>query len=162
MQGEYIHTQEDLFQQSHGYIILEYMIAYEMSRGNDPLYAPKIQMHIIHGLLVMMTIAELLIYVAFFHHVYRHDNGKGMLAILRPEVIRKRNRTNAITFLGQFFAFICKFVIFIMLVIAVGRKDIGDSNLFIVVLLIRSVGFALLSMVEVMTSDALRSKMLKC
>ena len=102
--------------------------------------------------MLMMT-AEITIYVLFFHHVYRNDNGEGLRRLLEPSVIRRRNRTNAITFFAQFCSFVFEFSIGIVIISAV----MGGAP-FSAVYILKVISFTSMSIIEVVASNSLRQR----
>ena len=134
---------------------------YEQSRGNSSIMLPYLKLIIVNCvILAIMTMSEILIYVIFFYHMYKHDNSDSLRRILEPKMIRSRNRKNAITFFGQF----CSFVLELIGLLLIGLGNtIGthSNNLPLVAIAFRRVSFPIISMVEVITSDVLRSRILK-
>ena len=109
-------------------------------------------------ILIAMTLAEITTYIVYFHYIYRHDNSENLARLLEPAVIRKRNKMNAITFFGQFCSFVFDISINILLVIittAFGNYRASYAVLFI----LKTASFPAMSMVEVLTSNNLRSRM---
>ena len=49
----------------------------------------------------IMTVVKLISYALVFSHLLDHNNAIGKI-ILEPAVVKSRNRTNAISMLGQF------------------------------------------------------------
>ena len=103
------------------------------------------------------TVAEILCYIAFFHHVICHDNGP-IKANLRPEVTKQRNRTNAISFLGQFYGFATEatFLTAYLVIIATDDKNTEMKALAVV---FKFMEFGVLSLVEILASEQLRRMM---
>jgi len=105
-----------------------------------------------------MTLAEITTYCVYFHHIYLHDNSERIRRFLEPAVIRNRNKRNAITFFGQFCSFVFDIGINICLVIATAA--FGNQNgLWTVFFIMKTACFTAMSMVEVLTSNNLRSRM---
>jgi hypothetical protein len=140
-------------------ILIQWLEEYNESQGDDSsiLYLIVIT-PIILLILVAMTLAEIMIYCVYFYHIYRHDNSERLRRHLEPEVIRKRNKRNAITFFGQFCSFVFDIGINVCLVLATatfGKKP----ELWVVILSMKAACFTAMSMVEVLTSSNLRSRM---
>jgi hypothetical protein len=103
---------------------------------------------------MVFPLIELACYLVFFHHVFTHDNGN-IKKFLSKECIRQRNRTNAITFMGQFWGFGTEFaymVIFTTTIVLGGTNT--QLKAFSTVL--KFTEFGLLSMVDVLASKPLR------
>ena len=139
--------------------VLQILDEYEQSRGNLSIFSYYVKINISNGVVMaFMTISELMIYIIFFHHMYKHDNNDRLRRILEPRVIKGRNRKNAITFIGQFCSFVFEFTGLLLLILAftVGPKWAPD-----VAIDFRRLSFVIISMVEVLTSDVLRKKLFK-
>ena len=103
------------------------------------------------------TISEIICYILFFHHVYRNDNGD-VKKMLDPQVTKQRNRKNLTSFLGQFFAFMTEItflVVFLIILIA----DSSNTTTKSVAVVIKFMEFGGLSLVEIISSDELRTMM---
>ena len=85
--------------------------------------------------------------------MYRHDNNEGLRRLLGSNIIKLRNRRNAITFFGQFCSFAFEFSIGILIICAVK----GDAP-WGVVFVLKVVCFTSMSIVEVVTSTTLRAR----
>ena len=107
------------------------------------------------ALSMMFTLIELGCYVIIFHHLFTHNNGK-IKTILSKECIRHRNRTNAITFIGQFYGFCTEFIFLVIWFICL---ILGKSNIQIKALaaIVKVMEFGMLSMVEVLATESLRN-----
>ena len=112
--------------------------------------------------LMSMNVAEIIMYIIFFHHVYRNDNGEGLQRLLEPGIIKTRNRVNAISFLGQFYAFVSEIGLWIAIgILSLLGKTNFHHELGVVIPIWEALSFALLSVVEVLSSQALRSMVSK-
>ena len=134
---------------------------YEQSRGNHSIlsYWATTRMTI-NVILMLMVVAEIIIYIIFFHHMYKNDNSQGLRKLLDPGVIRSRNKRNAITFFGQFCSFIFKFSWTLVLVLT-SVIGIRSKGLVIARFFIKMVSFPAMSILDVLTSTTLRSKVFK-
>ena len=90
--------------------------------------------------------------------MYKHDNNDRLRRLLEPKVIKGRNRKNAITFIGQFCSFVIEFIGLLLLILAftIGPKWAPDLAIEF-----RRFSFAIISMVEVLTSDELKKRLIK-
>ena len=99
---------------------------------------------------------ELLCYVLFFYHVYRSD--KVVSKLLFDDERQRRRRKNVISFLGQFYVFCAKFITLLVFIFATiqGKTHVTMKALAMVT---KFTEFGMLSIVEVMTSPAMRNEL---
>ena len=161
----HVNDYEQLFNEKcmlvHNRQVLDMLDDYEQSRGNTSIYPPWLYpRQIVTVFMLLTTIAEITIYVIFFHHMYKHDNSKSLRDLMDPAVTKARNRTNAISFFGQFCSFALEFVFGILVIIAtsIGTRENG---IWIVVMTLKTSGFMFMSIVEVVTSRSLRPRIFK-
>ena len=137
--------------------VFQLLDEYEQSRGNASIYAWFANVRIaVITVLLSMTITEITVYFVFFYHLYKHDNNERLVRLLEPKVIKLRNKTNAITFFGQF----CSFVFEVSFGIATICAQLGKAPWFAMILL-RVGCFTTMSVVEVVTSNPLRPRVFK-
>ena len=143
-----------------GPIFFEILNAYGKSKGNNFEPMGSLTQKIAILALMAMTTTEMLIYTTFFYHVYQHDNHQRIVRLLEGGVIHARNRNNAISFFGQFYVFISEIGIwiFIMILVSGGQTALDMRVLFPV---FRPIAFALMSTIEVLTSNMLRPRIIK-
>ena len=137
--------------------LLKILDEYEQGKGGSPIYGYYIYPRIaIGGIMLLMTISEIVIYIIIFRFMYRHDNTERLRALPEPQVIRKRNKNNAITFFGQFCSFLFEVSVWMIFTFAmlVGK---GSVLLLAVYSILRTIFFTCMTIVEVMTSSSLRS-----
>ena len=141
--------------------ILIVLDEYEQSLGNSSIvsYWATTKM-VINVTMMCMVVAEITIYIIFFHHMYKNDNSRGLRRLLNPSVIRSRNRRNAITFFGQFCSFLIKFS-FTLIYVFSGVIGTRTKGLIYARFFIRMASFPIISIVNVLTSNTLRSKIFK-
>ena len=111
--------------------------------------------------MLLVTISELSIYIILFRFMYLHDNNERLRRLLEPNVIRQRNKTNAITFFGQFCSFLFEISVWILFMFAMligGKSSVGLLAAFSI---LKTISFTCMTVIEVMTSSSLRSKMHK-
>ena len=108
---------------------------YEQSLGKPSIYLYWTSMKLaISYSKVGMVVLEIIIYAMFFIHMYKHDNNELLRRLLTPNVTRNRNRTNAITFFGQFCSFVIEFSWIILYVITIPLDNkVGSLKEFIVI-----------------------------
>ena len=142
-------------------MVLDLLNLYELSRGNPSIYAYWRNVRIPLSLcLILITIAQIVIYVIFFHHMYTHDNAESLRRLLDENVIKLRNRRNGITFLGHFFSFVFELTFNILLHLAVWM---GDKENGLILVTVGAAGISSLggSIVEVLTSPTLKEALFR-
>ena len=104
---------------------------------------------------IVAVIVELACYLLLFGHLYSHDKSMLDKKLLGVNEIKKRCQRNAMTFLGQFYAFVVESIIYFSFMYTYG------ANASIYARLAVSFGawmeFGIVSIVEVMTSNSLRA-----
>ena len=137
---------------------------YEQSLGKPSIYSYWTSMKLaISYSKVCMVVLEIIIYAMFFIHMYKHDNNELLRRLLTPNVTRNRNRTNAITFFGQFCSFVIEFSWIILYVITIPLDNkVGSLKEFIVIrFIVRLISFTCIPIIEVLTSKPLRNRLYK-
>ena len=135
------------------YSKLKFLYEYEMSRGNDSIYSYwQIIIAVLGSCAFCLTTARFIIYIYIFYVQYKHDNAERLRRLLDPSVIRSRNQKNAITFFGQFCSFLLELSVVISIII------MSRIQAWYMVFILKYAGFAAISMVEVFTSNILRSR----
>ena len=142
--------------------IFKILDEYEQGKGKSSIYQYFIYPRIASGgIMLLVTISELSIYIVLFRFMYLHDNNERLRRLLEPNVIRQRNKTNAITFFGQFCSFLFEISIWILFIFAMligGKNSVGLLAAFSI---LKTISFTCMTVIEVMTSSSLRSKMHK-
>jgi hypothetical protein len=159
--NDYEQTRRDtcmLVFRNHILILLD---EYEQSLGNSSISSYWAAARLaINVSMLCMVVAEIIIYIIFFHDMYKNDNSQGLRRLLDPSVIRSRNRRNAITFFGQFCSFLFEFswtLLYVFtVVIGIRSKGLVFARFFL-----KMVSFPIISIVDVLTSNILRSKLFK-
>lgn len=131
------------------------IMEYQVQQTNEPLPTTYLQMGSISSCLMFQMI-EFSIYIWFFIHRYRHDNGN-ISKLLTEDIVRSRNMKNIGTFLGQFYGFIVEFSFLLVIFLLTISEDVENNHTKALLVMIKFVDFGLLSAVEVMTSPNLRS-----
>ena len=107
---------------------------------------------------IMLSLAsvgiELGCYVLFFHHLHDHDDRMLKKKIISMGEVQIRRRQNAISFLGQFYGFGVEVLLYVSLMYTLREKESIGYRVAIVVGV--WLEFAIISIVEVMTSNNLR------
>ena len=106
----------------------------------------------------MMMLIELFIYIYICTWRYKYENGS-ITKLLDPRVTKRRNATNIITFIGQFYEFMVEIMILGTLLLLNHLLEISSSVSHIVVSLtfiVYILNFGILSAVEVLLSPALQ------
>ena len=141
--------------------ILLVLDEYEQSLGRSSIfhYWNLVQLTSSYGR-ICIKIVEIMIYVIFFHHLYKNDNRSDLRHLLGSKVIRRRNKENAVTFLTQFCGFLCEMswtVVYIYTTF-IDTKTIGLMTLRFA---IRVVTAICIPIIQVVASNALRKRMFK-
>ena len=131
------------------------VMEYQIQQGNEWLPTSYLQMGSISSCLTFQMV-EFSIYIWFFYHRYRHDNGN-ISQLLTEDIVRSRNMKNIGTFLGQFYGFIMEFSFLFVVFLLTIFEDVENNHTKALLVMIKFVDFGLLSAVEVMTSPNLRS-----
>ena len=143
---------------------LEELDDYEQSLGTNFQYSTlqsyRIGWAIIGFSFLVITIAEVTIYGAFFHAMYKHDNNERLARLLEPATIKKRNQNNALTFFGQLCAFTFEFVLAMFMLIFAGFSK-QELRSWAVIFIVKDFSFTAMSAVEVLTSSILRPGILR-
>ena len=107
--------------------------------------------------MLILALGELVCYILFFHHV--HTGDKKVKHLLMGNEFHIRRKTNAISFVGQFYVFCTKFLFMVAVTFALMK---GKSHVMLIALsyITKFVEFGLLSIVEVMTSHKMRNDLL--
>ena len=103
------------------------------------------------------VLAEFACYLIFFYHMYSNNQGMVTKKILPVVEVRKRHRKNAITFLGQFYCFLVECAITIGFFYTMQESSEPRDRAYLLVGLL--VEFGILSVVEVITSNALKQNL---
>ena len=113
------------------------------------------------GLLAFCFLLELIevsSYLVLFHHLYHHDN-QVVKSILRPEVIKLRNKKNAISFLGQLSTWILETLYTLLLIYFISWRQ--KSALRELASFIKLSEFTLIPLVQILCTPPLRAFVLK-
>ena len=142
-------------------ILLELLDEYEQSRGNKSIQSFYVSVRMYLGILDMFCVmCTMTIYIMFFRIAYKHDNNENLKKLLEPEVIRRRNERNSITFFGLFCSFVLQMIVvtFFMIQVALGTPE---NQLFDIFLMLRTTLFTGMAVIEVVTSKNLRAQLLR-
>ena len=161
---DYDQLQDDTCMFVYRWPVFSLLDEYEQSRGNPSIMEYLVKVHAGVGLcLSLMVTTELMIYIVFFHHMYKHNNNERLRRLLEPDVIRRRHKRNAITFFGQFCSFIFEFSFATFGICIMLIEEVKNYSDMIQILLVaaKTFCFACMSIVEVLTSSQLRPNMFK-
>ena len=138
--------------------MLQLLDDYEQSRRNPSIYSYWRNIGVVLGSIgILMTLLEISIYICFFHHIYKHDNSERIRLLLDQETIKRRNKKNAVTFFGQFCSFVIEIILMAFLIL---QASMNWNNAYgIAFVWIKLIGFASISIVEVLTSSTLRASL---
>ena len=134
---------------------------YEQSLGNPSIFAfwTSTVLAISYSR-IFMVVLEIVIYATFFFHMFRHDNTEMLRRLLDPNVTRNRNRTNAVTFFGQFcsFAIELSWTILYKITILLDNSLSSYKTVMVIRFIMRLISFTCIPIIEVMTSKNLRAR----
>ena len=140
--------------------LLETLDEYEQSQGNKSIYSFYLRVRMYLGILDLYCgICTMAIYIVYFRIVYKHNNNENLKKLLEPEVIRRRNRRNSITFFGLFCAFVLQMIVVTLFMIQIAMST-PENQLFDIFLMLRTTLFAGMAVIEVLTSKNLRTQLL--
>ena len=100
-----------------------------------------------------MNIIELYCYTIFFGHVYYHDNNVA-ISVVRHDVVRQRNRTNAISMAGLFATWLMELAYFCWLVYFLSQSSFDEYREALTI--VKMAEFVVVPTVQVITSPSLR------
>ena len=131
---------------------------YDTSLGNEKITTTYL------GKLTTLTciafqLIELALYLWFFYHRYKNDNGS-ITKFMKQEDVRQRNAKNAGTFLGQFYGFIVEYSFLLsILSIHIFYADVEHQHIRGLIVMAKFIDFVLLSTMEVYSSPVLKGFM---
>ena len=130
---------------------------YRQSLGHPALLDNDILIQLANGIIVLvLEAAEIVIYVTFFHHMYKHDNKEGLKKLLEVDEIKRRNKANAMSFFSLFCSFLVETVFCILMIMCI-KFLTSDNGLLQASLQLRKYSLSVMAIVEVLTSSKLRS-----
>lgn len=136
----------------------ELLMNYDISRGYEQVTTTYLGKLTTLSCIAFQMI-EFTIYLWFFYHRYRNDNGN-IAMLMKQEDVQKRNAKNAGTFLGQFYGFIVEYSFLVsILTIHIFYADEDFQHIRGLVVMAKFMDFGLLSAIEVYSSPVLRSFM---
>ena len=139
---------------------LESIDTYRQSSGNTPFLPYHTVLSVSRFVLcISFELAEIIIYIIFFHHMYKHDNNDRLRKLLGNEIINQRMERNAMSFASLFFSFLVEALFLTMMFIS--RIFLSNTSLFIVSLNLRKCTLSVIAIVEVLTSCELRPMLFK-
>jgi hypothetical protein len=121
------------------------------SENSESDFAPKLTV----AISIISILIEFGCYLVIFGHLYFHDKYMLKRKILSVDQVQKRNQTNAVTFLGQFYGFVVECVFCFSLLYLV-MKEKSNITYRVVIVIYVWVEFGIVSIVEVMSSQNLR------
>ena len=101
---------------------------------------------------IILTLIEITCYVIIFHHIHHHNNNIGAV-VLSEKIIKHRNRTNAISFFGQFLAWVMR-IWYVVIFIFVFHVKISLRE---IIPMIKNFEFVLIPLVEIYTSAPIKT-----
>ena len=109
----------------------------------------------------MFVAAELFCYIAIYSFINCHDTSMLGLSIISKDTYKKRQRTNIISFAGQFYCFLAEWICITTLIIWTNAiENYTVTNLREVYFVVKLGEFGLTSLIQVLVSQDLRSLLL--
>ena len=102
---------------------------------------------------VVVNIAEFICYIIFFCHVIYHDNNIAVM-IVKRDVVRQRNRTNAISMAGLFATWVMDASYYCWMILFLTSNDYEQMREMLTI--VKMSEFAVVPIVQVLTSPAVR------
>ena len=136
----------------------ELLMRYDTSLGKEQITTTYL------GKLTTLTcitfqLIELALYLWFFYHRYKYDNGS-IAKLMRQEDVKQRNAKNAGTFLGQFYGFIVEYSFLVsILSIHIFYADEDYQHIRGLIVMAKFMDFGLLSAIEIYSSPILKGFM---
>ena len=125
---------------------------YQQSLGRIPSYFYYMQIRrCIAVTLMSMTLVEIIVYILFFHHLYRNDNSDTLIKALGPNVIKARNKTNALTFFSQFCSFVFQISVMVLMLFASFTTE-NKEEAYLLATFLKKLTFGIIAVIEVLTS----------
>lgn len=106
----------------------------------------------------ILILIEATCYVLLFLHIYHHDN-QVVISVLKPDVIKQRNKKNAISFAGQLCTWILEALYTTLLTYFVGWKN--NATIRETASFVKLSEFTLVPLVQILCSPPLRNFALK-
>ena len=136
--------------------VLDILDMYRLSLGDDSVIVFQTSLQLsMASIFLFITIAELIIYIIYLRHLYKHDNSERLRRVLDAEIINKRNTRNSVSF----FTHICSFAAEILFTIGfmfAMKKENNDHLIFLICLNVRWLSLSIMAIIEVVTSNNLR------
>ena len=104
-------------------------------------------------LAVGLNLIQLCCYAIFFCHVFYHDN-RVAIQVVKREVIRQRNRSNAISMAGLFATWVIELAFYSWILFFRARSNYGQLREMSTI--IKMAEFVLIPTVQIFTSPPLR------
>ena len=136
------------------YALQQFLYEYNLHLGNITAGTDLIP-QVVTAVSMGAQLAELLCYLVMFHHIYQHNKYMLTRNALTAEEVSNRHHKNAVTFLGQFYAFMVEIVSFALMLYCVSVKN-STVMLRAFTVTIIWVEFGISSVVEVYTSSNLK------
>ena len=108
---------------------------------------------------IFFLIGQLLCYVIIFLQVYAQDNGE-ITKLLDRKVTKQRNQRNIMTLFGQVIHFVGQIMFYLILIMILNFAN-SNTQLRAVVMTLKIVEFAIMSIIDVVTSGTLREALMK-
>lgn len=134
----------------------EILLSYEEGINSD--MESVFIMTILCAILLLFMVIEFSCYIAIYYYINNHDSSMLSLSIISRDTYKKRQRTNIISFTGQFFCFLAEWISIATLIIWINIIENYDvTNFKEVYYVVRLGEFGLTSLIQVLASSELRA-----
>ena len=110
-------------------------------------------------LVLALELIELVIYVVFFRHIYKHDNDEKIKKLLGVDEVKRRNIRNGLSFFSLFCSFFIKIVFFILVLVFTNFTTSESKYVILAVRFLRPFSLVTMAIIEVSTSSQLKAMM---
>ena len=110
-------------------------------------------------LVLALELIELVIYVVFFRHIYKHDNDEKIKKLLGVDEVKRRNIRNGLSFFSLFCSFFTKIVFFILVLVFINFTTSESKYVILAVRFLRPFSLVTMAIIEVSTSSQLKAMM---
>ena len=102
--------------------------------------------------------SEFLCYLFINMHIYNHNKRMLQTSIISQDTYRNRQRSHAFSLTHQMYQFTAEFIYYIVANLAINIRSKNESFfMYEIVLVVKDMGFGILTFVQVMTSTEIRT-----
>ena len=140
--------------------IMDLLDTYRQSLGYEAnLDRSKLVKQTAVTLILALELMELVIYVVFFRHIYKHDNDEKIKKLLGVDEVKRRNIRNGLSFFSLFCSFFIKIVFVILVLVFINFTTSESKYVILAVRFLRPFSLVTMAIIEVSTSSQLKAMM---